>query len=114
MSLDDNIERMVEEAEQDFHQIEEDLREAESLVSEIRKDLKESELETKKLMPPADGDGAIRPGADFDESTLRRDLSEIKKDVQRLHELMSDMNNATEKFAEMIGAWSGMEAFKPE
>lgn len=109
-----SIERMVNEAENDFHEIEEDLEEAQMLASRIKKDLQESELQIKKLVSGPDGDGAIRAGADFDEETLRRDVSEIEEDLRNLHELMSNMNQATERFANVVGAWEGLDAFRPE
>jgi len=110
----DSIERIVEEAESDFHQIEDDFHQAEKLVKRIRKDLDEGELEIKQLMSGPEGDGALRAGANFNEDTLRRDISEIENDVRNLHMLLSEMKGASEKFAEIIGAWENLDAFKPE
>lgn len=107
---DNTVERIVKETEEDFHAMEEDLQKAMNLMQEIKKDLQEGELAVKKGVAE---EGHIEPGADL-EGNLRRDIKEMESDVRELHEVMADMNERTEKFANLMGAWEDLpEAFHP-
>lgn len=98
---DDNVKRIVQETEKDFHAMEEDLQEAMNLMQEIKEDLEEGELVLRREVGQ---EGHVEPGADI-EGDLSRDVNEMESDVRKLHEIMADMNERTKRFANLMGAW---------